>query len=54
MHLSLIEAQRMNVGIISTHPSFSGGVSSYTRNLMNSLENEDVNIILYTNHFEKK
>jgi len=54
MHLSLIEAQRMNVGIVSTHPSFSGGVSSYTRNLMNSLENEDVNIILYTNHFEKK
>lgn len=54
MHLSLIEAQRMNVGIISTHPSFSGGVSSYTRNLMNSLENEDVKIILFTNHFEKK
>ena len=54
MHLSLIEAQRMNVGIVSTHPSFSGGVSSYTRNLMNSLENEDVNIILYTNHFEKR
>lgn len=54
MHLSLIEAQRMNVGIVSTHPSFSGGVSSYTRNLMNSLENEDVKIILFTNHFEKK
>ena len=44
----------MNVGIISTHPSFSGGVSSYTRNLMNSLEDNDVNLILYANHYEKK
>lgn len=44
----------MNVGIISTHPSFSGGVSSYTRNLMNALEDNDVNLILYANHYEKK
>jgi glycosyltransferase involved in cell wall biosynthesis len=54
MHLSLLEAQRMNVGIVSTHPSFSGGVSSYTRNLINSFENSEINITLYANCLEKQ
>jgi glycosyltransferase involved in cell wall biosynthesis len=54
MHLSLLEGQQMNVGFVSTHPSFSGGVSSYTKNLMNSFDKDNINIILYANRFEKQ
>ena len=44
----------MNVGMVSTHPSHSGGVSSYTRNLMTALKNTDVRVILFSNCYRIK
>jgi len=49
----LEEAQRMKVGMVSTHPSSSGGVSNYTKNLMNFLQKEDINLTLISNRFER-
>ena len=44
----------MKVGMVSTHPSSSGGVSSYTKNLVNSLRNEDIYVTLLSDRFKKK
>lgn len=39
----------MKVGMIATHPLFEGGVSTYTANLMNALQQRNVETFLFSN-----
>jgi hypothetical protein len=44
----------MKVGMVSTNPSSGGGVSSYTKNLVDSLRNLDVDVTLLSDRLKKK